>query len=70
MSVKQRRWSDCVNAQAALTCADPESFVREGSKFDNFFFFFFSSFFLVDEGLEDPNTAINGSSSARQRNAI
>ena len=26
--------------------------------------------FLVDEGIEDPNTDINGSSSARQRNTI
>ena len=26
--------------------------------------------FFVDEGTEDPNTAINGPSSARQRNAI
>ena len=29
-----------------------------------------SRFFLVDEGIEDPNTTINGPSSARQRNAI
>ena len=28
------------------------------------------TFFLVDEGIEDPNTTINGPSSARQRNAI
>ena len=27
-------------------------------------------FFLVDEGIEDPNTAINGPSSARQQNSI
>ena len=26
--------------------------------------------FLVDEGIKDPNTAINGPSSARQQNAI
>ena len=26
--------------------------------------------FLVDEGIEDPNTTKNGPSSARQRNAI
>ena len=38
-------------------------FCQRGSKFDNFFF-------LVDEGIEDPNITINGSSSARQRNAI
>ena len=36
--------------------------VLSGSKFNNVF--------LVDEGIEDPNTAINGASSARQRNAI
>ena len=34
----------------------------EGSKFDNVFF--------ADKGIEDINSAINGSSSARQRNAI
>ena len=28
------------------------------------------TFILVDEGIEDPNITINGSSSARQRNAI
>ena len=27
-------------------------------------------FFLVDEGIEDPNTTVNGPSSARQRNVI
>ena len=37
-------------------------FCQRGSKFDNFF--------LVDEGIEHPNTAINGPSLARQRNAI
>ena len=37
-------------------------FCQRGSKFDN-------AFFLV-EGIEDPNTAINGPSSAHQRNAI
>ena len=35
---------------------------QRGSKFDNVF--------LVDAGIEDPNTAINGPSSARKRNAI
>ena len=43
-------------------------FCQRGSKFDNIFLLFL--FFLVDEGIEDPNTAINGPSSARQRNAI
>ena len=33
-------------------------FSQRGSKFDNFF--------LVDEGLEDPKTSINGPSSAGQ----
>ena len=46
-------------------------FCQMGSKKDYvFFFFFFFFFFLVDEGIEDPNTIINGPSSARQRNAI
>ena len=44
------------------TCADPESFVRGGPNL--------ITFFLVVEGLEDPNSTINGPSSARQRNAI
>ena len=39
---------------------DLESFVKGGPNF----------FFLVDEGIEDPNTAMSGSSSARQRKAI
>ena len=47
--------------------ADPESFVRGGPHLIMFFFCFV---FLVDEGLEDPNTAINGPTSARQRYAI
>ena len=38
-------------------------FYQRGSNFDNVFF-------LVDEGIEDPNTTINGPSLARQRNAI
>ena len=37
-------------------------FFQRGFKFDNFL--------LVDKGIEDPNTAINGPSSARLRNAI
>ena len=36
-------------------------FCQRGSKFD---------FFLVDVGIKDQNTALNGPSSARQRNAI
>ena len=35
---------------------------RKGSNFDNFF--------LIDDGREDPNTTICGSSLARQRNTI
>ena len=35
----------------AVPCANPESFVRGGSKFDNIFFM---------RGLEDPNATING----------
>ena len=45
------------------TCADPESFVRGGPKFDKVFF-------LANEGIEDPNIAIKGPSSACQQNAI
>ena len=37
-------------------------FCQRGSKFD--------IFFLVDEGIEDPNITINWPSSANQRNAI
>ena len=39
-------------------------FCQRGSKFEVFFAF------LVDEGIEDPNTAINGPLLAHQRNAI
>ena len=45
-------------------CAGPESFVRGGPNLKTFF-----SLFVVDERIEDPNTTINGPSSARQRNA-
>ena len=41
-------------------------FCQSGSKFDNYIYIFF----FVDEGIEDPNTAINGPLSARQRNVI
>ena len=41
-------------------------FCQWGSKFDNVFLVFF----LVDEGIEDPNVTISGPSSARQQNAI
>ena len=45
-------------------------FCQRGSKFDNVFLIFFCFFHLVDEGIEDQNIAINGPSSARQRNVI
>ena len=43
------------------SCADPESFVR-GSKFDNAFCLFLVCLLLVDEGIDNPNVTINGSS--------
>ena len=43
------------------SCADPEIFVRGGPNL---------IFFLVDEGIEVPNTTINGPSLARQQNDI
>ena len=46
------------------TCTDPDNFVRVGPNLITFFFF------LVDEGIEDPNITLNGQSSARQRNVI
>ena len=51
-------------------CADPESFVGGGPNLTFFFFFWGGGGEVVDEGREDPNTTINGPSSARQRNAI
>ena len=45
-------------------------FCQRGSKFDYVFFLFLFFVFLVVEGIEDPNTAINGPSSTRQLNAI
>ena len=44
------------------TWADPESFVREGPNL--------ITFFLVDEGIADPNVTINGPSSTRQGNLM
>ena len=40
-----------------VACTDPESFVRVGPNL--------ITSFLGDERIEDPNTTINGSSSAR-----
>ena len=48
-----------------MSCADPEK-MSEGVKFLRFSFFLI----LVDEGRENPNTTISGSSSALQRNDI
>ena len=45
-----------------VSCADPESFVRGGPILITFFLFVF----LVDGGIEDPNTALIGPSSARR----
>ena len=42
----------------SMSCADPECFVRGDPNLITFFCF------LVDEGIEDPNTTINGPSSA------
>ena len=47
-------------------CTDPESFAGAGPTFATFF----GIIILVDEVIEDPNTTINGPSSAHQRNAI
>ena len=46
-------------------------FCQRRSKFDKgFLFVCFFIIFLSDEGIEDPNTAINGPSSAHKRNAF
>ena len=50
----------------AFSHARIQKVLSRGSNFDGVFF----GFFLVDEGREDLNTTISGSSSARQRNAI
>ena len=44
-----------------IPCADLESFFRGGPILIRFFFFFF----IVNKGIEDPNSVINGPSSAR-----
>ena len=51
-----------LSLKVVLILADPESFVRGGPNL--------ITFFLVDEGIEDPNITLNGPSSARQRKAI
>ena len=55
---------DFLSCTSTKPCGDPESFVRGGPNLITFFFF------LVDEDIEDPNTAIDGPTSARQQNAI
>ena len=47
------------------TCADPDSLERGGPTF--FLAFFFAFLCSVNEGREDPNTTLNGPSSASQR---
>ena len=59
------------NINAYITRADQSmrgsrKFCQSGSKFDNVFVLFC----LFNEGIEDPNANINGTSSARQRHAI
>ena len=54
------------SSDTGRACADPESFVRGGPKINLIKIFVC----VVGDGIEDPNTAINGPSSARQRNAI
>ena len=51
---------------------EPKSFfLQKGPTLTTLFFLSFCVFFFfVDEGREDPNTTINESSSALQRNAI
>ena len=53
-----------VNYFEPRDCADPENFVRGGPTSQRFFFISFN------EGREDRNTTISGSSSLRQRNGI
>ena len=45
-----------------LSRADPEILSEGGPNF--------ITFFLVDEGIHDPNITINGPSSAHQRNGV
>ena len=53
---------DCLPVLSIVYMRGSRKFCQRGSKFDNFFFSWW--------GIEDPNTAVNGQSSARQRNAI
>ena len=48
-----------------------KKFCQRRSSFDNVYLFIFILFLcLVNEGREDPHTAISGPSSARRRNAV
>ena len=51
----------CFHTLELEPCADLEKIFRGGP---------YLIFFLVDKGIEDTTTAINGPSSARQRNAL
>ena len=53
------------------TMGRSRKFCQRGSKFDKVFFFFFQLMGVGGwGGIEDPNTDINGPSSAPQQNAI
>ena len=54
--------NDTIKVKATNSCADLESFVRGGQNL--------ITFFLVYEGMDDPNTTVNRQPSARHRNAI
>ena len=54
-----------LKAHTQIAMSGSKKFIQRGLKFDNVIFL------LVDERIiEDPNTIINGPSSARQQNAI
>ena len=54
---------NCVHQLAVVCMRGSRKFRQRGTKFDNVLF-------LVDEGMEVPNTTKGGPSLARQRNAI
>ena len=60
-----------MTGRVPVTCADLIVFISEENKFEkNIYIFIIFYSFLVDNWIEDPNTVINGPSSASQRNAI
>ena len=59
MSHQQSKISQSMRQSVTQTCVDPESFVRGGPHLICFVVF------VDDEGIEDRDTTINGSSSAR-----